>query len=51
MIWTKAEGCRVTLDDGREVLGVLGEPWLCEGKRDMPSHGGWRAYCEFVKRR
>ena len=24
MIWTKAEGCRVTLDDGREVLDLTG---------------------------
>jgi acetylornithine/succinyldiaminopimelate/putrescine aminotransferase len=24
VIWTKAEGCRVTLDDGREVLDLTG---------------------------
>ena len=25
---------KVVLADGREVLGVLGEPWLCESRRD-----------------
>ena len=36
---------KVSLDDGREVLGVLGEPWLCDRGRDISAHGGWRAYC------
>jgi gamma-glutamylcyclotransferase (GGCT)/AIG2-like uncharacterized protein YtfP len=35
---------KVRLDDGTEVLGVLGEPILCEGQREITSHGGWRAY-------
>jgi multidrug efflux pump subunit AcrA (membrane-fusion protein) len=35
---------KVTLSDGQEVLGVLGEPMLCEGQREITSHGGWRAY-------
>jgi gamma-glutamylcyclotransferase (GGCT)/AIG2-like uncharacterized protein YtfP len=35
---------KVTLDDGSEVLGVLGEPLLCEGQREITQHGGWRAY-------
>jgi hypothetical protein len=26
------------------VLGVLGEPFLCEGEREITAHGGWRAY-------
>jgi hypothetical protein len=26
------------------VLGVLGEPFLCEGKREITEYGGWRAY-------
>jgi hypothetical protein len=34
----------VTLTDGDEVLGVLGEPILCEGQREITRHGGWRAY-------
>jgi len=35
---------KVVLDDGSEVLGVLGEPWLCEGRREITRHGGWRNY-------
>ena len=35
---------KVQLDDGVEVLGVLGEPVLCEGQREITRHGGWRAY-------
>ena len=26
------------------VLGVLGEPVLCEGQREISEYGGWRAY-------
>jgi Allophanate hydrolase C-terminal domain len=35
---------KVMLADGEEVLGVLGEPLLCEGQRDITAYGGWRAY-------
>jgi gamma-glutamylcyclotransferase (GGCT)/AIG2-like uncharacterized protein YtfP len=35
---------KVKLGDGEEVLGVLGEPILCEGKPEITHHGGWRAY-------
>jgi hypothetical protein len=35
---------KVMLSDGDEVLGVLGEPLLCEGQREISQHGGWRAY-------
>ena len=35
---------KVKLADGEEVLGVLGEPLLCEGMREISSYGGWRAY-------
>lgn len=35
---------KVSLEDGSEVLGVLGEPILCEGQREITEHGGWRAY-------
>jgi gamma-glutamylcyclotransferase (GGCT)/AIG2-like uncharacterized protein YtfP len=35
---------KVTLDDGSEVLGVLGEPALVEGQLEITEHGGWRAY-------
>jgi hypothetical protein len=35
---------KVVLEDGTIVLGVLGEPFLCEGKREITEFGGWRAY-------
>jgi gamma-glutamylcyclotransferase (GGCT)/AIG2-like uncharacterized protein YtfP len=35
---------KVRLADGEEVLGVLGEPALCEGQREITEYGGWRAY-------
>lgn len=37
---------KVKLADGTEVLGVLGEPLLCEGEREITAWGGWRAYCD-----
>lgn len=40
---------KVTLADGSEVLGVLGEPVLCEGQREITAFGGWRAYAERVE--
>lgn len=35
---------KVKLADGSEVLGVLGEPFLCEGQKEITEWGGWRAY-------
>jgi len=35
---------KVPLEDGSIVLGVLGEPFLCEGQREITALGGWRAY-------
>jgi hypothetical protein len=35
---------KVKLADGEEVLGVLGEPILCEGQREITEYGGWRAF-------
>jgi gamma-glutamylcyclotransferase (GGCT)/AIG2-like uncharacterized protein YtfP len=35
---------KVTLADGEQVLGVLGEPALCDGQKEITEHGGWRAY-------
>lgn len=35
---------KVQLSDGQETLGVLGEPALCEGMREITRYGGWRAY-------
>lgn len=36
---------KVKLANGEEVLGVLAEPILCEGQREITSFGGWRAFC------
>jgi hypothetical protein len=35
---------KVKLGDGTVVLGVLGEPFVCEGRREITEYGGWRAY-------
>jgi hypothetical protein len=35
---------KVWLADGEETLGVLAEPVLCEGQREITEYGGWRAY-------
>ena len=35
---------KVNLGDGSTVLGVIGEPALVEGQREISQHGGWRAY-------
>jgi len=35
---------KVRLADGEETLGVLGEPALCEGMREITAYGGWREY-------
>ena len=41
---------KVLLSDGREVLGVLGEPWLCANRREISEFGGWRAYAATLRR-
>lgn len=35
---------KVQLMSGEIVLGVLGEPWLCENQLEITEYGGWRAY-------
>jgi gamma-glutamylcyclotransferase (GGCT)/AIG2-like uncharacterized protein YtfP len=35
---------KLRLADGEETLGILGEPALCEGQREITEYGGWRAY-------
>ncbi len=35
---------RVVLEDGAQVLGVLAEPWIVEGQREITKWGGWRRY-------
>jgi hypothetical protein len=41
---------RVRLADGRDVLGVLAEPYLVEDQPEITAFGGWRAYIDSVKR-
>jgi hypothetical protein len=35
---------KIRLLDGEEVLGVLGEAFLCEDQKEITKWGGWRAY-------
>ncbi|MBL1175386.1 AtzG-like protein [Pantanalinema sp. GBBB05] len=42
---------KVRLADGEEVLGVLGEPIICDGQREITAWGGWRAYWDSRSRR
>jgi hypothetical protein len=35
---------KVMLADGSELLGVLGEPAICEGQKEITAAGGWRSY-------
>ncbi|WP_038176080.1 allophanate hydrolase-related protein [Vibrio pacinii] len=37
---------KVKLADGSEILGVLGEPCLVEGQKEITHSGGWRKYTE-----
>lgn len=39
---------KVRLRSGSEVLGVLAEPILCEGQREITEFGGWRPYIESI---
>ena len=40
---------KVSLESGQTVLGVLGEPYLCEEMAEITAFGGWRAYVESKK--
>jgi gamma-glutamylcyclotransferase (GGCT)/AIG2-like uncharacterized protein YtfP len=35
---------RVRLEDGSEVFGVMAEPYVIEGQREITEYGGWREY-------
>ena len=37
---------KVELLDGSRILGVIGEPSLCKGRKEITAFGGWRAYRE-----
>jgi gamma-glutamylcyclotransferase (GGCT)/AIG2-like uncharacterized protein YtfP len=41
---------KVVLADGSEVLGVLGEPFLVEGQKEITEFGGWRGYLAAKRR-
>jgi hypothetical protein len=47
LLWQEPPGLsigKVRLEDGEIVLGVLGEPILCENQLEITKWGGWRAY-------
>lgn len=49
LLWQEPPGLsigKVRLDDGEVVLGVLGEPILCEHQLEITKWGGWRAYMD-----
>ena len=35
---------RVFLEDGETVFGMIGEPELVRGMKEITAYGGWRAY-------
>jgi len=35
---------RVMLHNDMSVFGVLAEPWIVEGQREITEYGGWREY-------
>ncbi|WP_294567473.1 glutamyl-tRNA amidotransferase [uncultured Succinatimonas sp.] len=35
---------KVQLNDGSYVLGVIAEPWVVEGMKDISQYRGWRNY-------
>lgn len=41
---------KVRLEDGQVVLGVLGEPELVRGMKEITEFGGWRSYLAACKK-
>jgi hypothetical protein len=41
---------KIKIADNSEVLGVLGEPFLCEGQQEITKFGGWRNYIKSLDR-
>ncbi|PKO07071.1 MAG: glutamyl-tRNA amidotransferase [Chloroflexi bacterium HGW-Chloroflexi-3] len=35
---------KIELDDGDDVLGVLGESYVIQGQKEITEFGGWRQY-------
>lgn len=53
LLWQEPPGLcigKVHLQDDSLVLGVLGEPLLCEGQLEITNYGGWRQYQDQVDR-
>lgn len=47
ILWQEPPGLcigKIRLANSEIVLGVLGEPILCEGKKEITQWGGWREY-------
>ncbi len=42
---------RVLLENGEEILGVLAEPYLVQGKAEITTYGGWRNYINANQRK
>ena len=40
---------KVPLAGGAEVLGVVGEPFLVEGQREITEYAGWRSYTAAIE--
>ncbi len=41
---------KVILQDGDTVLGVIGEPELVKGQKEISSFGGWRKYINHIEK-
>lgn len=41
---------KVCLQSGETVLGVIGEPALVKGQKDISAYGGWREYLNAVQK-
>ena len=41
---------KVRLQSGETVLGVIGEPALVKGKKDISAYGGWREYLNALQK-
>ena len=41
---------KVVLSNNETVLGVLGEPVLCENQQEITKWGGWRSYSDEMRR-
>jgi len=40
---------KVELASGNVVLGVLGEPYIVNGQKEISSFGGWQAYLSAIQ--